>query len=252
MIAALPMYDHPAVRADWDALWAAIRGRLRAAGIDAPDALDRSYDLFAQWRSPDLLLGQTCGLPFRAEFHRTTTLLGAMDFGLDGSPPGYYHSLFVARADDPRSRLPEFADAVLTFNEAASHSGWGTAVASGIPFRIGAASGSHRASARRVAAGLADIAAIDAISWRLIQAHMPVAARLKVVGCSRSTPGQALITAFPQHAQAIGTAIVEGIDTLPARHRQALGLHGFVALPIGDWLAVPNPPVPEAFGRRIA
>lgn len=252
MIAALPMYDHPAVRADWDALWSRIRDALRAAGIDAPDALSRSDDLHAQWRSPDLLLGQTCGIPFRAEFHRTATLVGAMDFGLPDTPPGYYHSLFVAHRDDPRSRLEEFEGARLTYNEADSHSGWGTAVATGMAFEIGPASGSHRMSALRVAESAADIAAIDAISWRLICRHMEVARRLKPVGRSAATPGQALITAFPDHADALRDAVATGIATLPARHRKALGLRAFVDLPARDWLSVPNPPAPEAFSRRIA
>ena len=76
--------------------------RLRAAGIVAPEHLSRQSDLFAQWRSRDLLLGQVCGLPFRTEFHRTVTLIGALDYGLADTPPGHYHSLFVARSGDRR------------------------------------------------------------------------------------------------------------------------------------------------------
>ena len=35
-VAALPMYDWPEVRAETDALWAAIGDGLRNAGLDAP------------------------------------------------------------------------------------------------------------------------------------------------------------------------------------------------------------------------
>ncbi|MEP4421807.1 MAG: phosphate ABC transporter substrate-binding protein, partial [Nitratireductor sp.] len=40
-IAALPMYDWPECRAETDAQWAAMAGRLRAAGVDAPAQLVR-------------------------------------------------------------------------------------------------------------------------------------------------------------------------------------------------------------------
>ena len=43
LVASLLMYDQPDVvqRAN-DALWAALRDRLRARGLDVPDALDRT------------------------------------------------------------------------------------------------------------------------------------------------------------------------------------------------------------------
>ena len=64
MIAALPMYDFPWVRAPTDRMWATIRDRLRAQGIPAPEALTSDRDLGAIWRDETLLLGQTCGYPY--------------------------------------------------------------------------------------------------------------------------------------------------------------------------------------------
>ena len=74
-------------------------------------------------------------------------MLGAIDFGLENTPPGGSHSLFVARSEDSRNTVEHFSNAVPTYNEATSHSGWGTATDAGVSFRVGSASGSHWASA---------------------------------------------------------------------------------------------------------
>lgn len=252
MIATLPMYDHPGVRDATDALWAAIRDRLRAAGIAAPECLSRSDDLFGLWRSPDLLLGQICGLPIRTEFHAKVTLLGAIDYGLDGTPPGYYHSLFVARETDPRSDITEFGGAGLVYNEAVSHSGWAVAAFAPVRFHICRQSGSHLESVRAVGEGVADIAAIDAVSWRLIVAHTGLAIGLRIVGRSPATPGQALVTAHPHHADALRAAIAGGIADLPESHRAALGAKGIVEIPLSAYMSVPIPPDPQAYALDSA
>ncbi|MFD0979019.1 phosphate/phosphite/phosphonate ABC transporter substrate-binding protein [Tropicimonas aquimaris] len=252
MIATLPMYDHPGVREATDALWAAIRERLRAEGIAAPEELSRSDDLFALWRSPNLLLGQICGLPVRTEFHASVTLLGAIDYGLEDTPPGHYHSLFVVRDSDPRSELSEFEGASIVYNEAVSHSGWAVAAFAPVRFQICRETGSHRDSVRALGDGEAEIAAIDAISWRLLQAHTDLASGLKIVGRSPATPGQALVTAQSELACALRRAIAGGIADLAEQHRTALGARGFVEIPLSDYMAVPIPPDPEAYALEYA
>ena len=69
MIASLPMYDMPHLRGAHDRYWTAIRDALGYG----PDALTRGGDPWAEWQSPDLLLGQTCGLPYRARLHDKVT-----------------------------------------------------------------------------------------------------------------------------------------------------------------------------------
>ena len=64
MIVDLPMYDWPEQRAETDSFWAAVAAGLRAAGVEAPERLARPADPAVGWRDPDLLLGQTCGMPF--------------------------------------------------------------------------------------------------------------------------------------------------------------------------------------------
>ncbi|RYH08915.1 phosphate/phosphite/phosphonate ABC transporter substrate-binding protein [Tropicimonas sp. IMCC6043] len=251
MFAALPMYDHPGVRRATDALWAEIRDRLRAAGIDAPDALRRGGDHFAEWQDPELLLGQACCLPFRTTLDARVGLIGTIDYGLPDIPSGYYVSAFVARRSDPRNSLAEFAGATLAFNESHSHSGWGTACAAPVHFGRLIETGSHRNSCLAIAEDRAEIGAIDAISLRLLSSHSDVAADLKIVGWSAPQPGQALITAYQDRVPALRSAIETGIATLAPANRSALGIRGFVRIDSAAYRAVPIPPSPEAYGAVL-
>ena len=243
MIASLPMYDRPETAAAHDAYWRAIRARLGRG----PEALDRSGDPWAAWQSPDLLLSQTCGLPFRSRLHGRVALVGTPDFGLDGCPPGYYRSIFVARADAPGA-LADFSGRPFACNEALSQSGWAAPAihfaAAGLEFGPLVWTGVHAASARAVAEGRADLAAIDAMTWRLIRRHDPFAAQLREVATTLPTPGLPYICALDGPVEELRTAISGAIRDLPAEHRAALGLQGLVTIPEAAYLAVPMPPEP--------
>jgi hypothetical protein len=111
-IASLAMYDWPEITDAHDRFWAAISARLVAAGIEAPLVLTRGPSLWSCWESPDLTLGQTCGLPFRSRLHDQVTLVGTLDYGLPDAPPGYYYSELVARVDSPGD-WPDFIERTL-------------------------------------------------------------------------------------------------------------------------------------------
>ena len=249
-VAALPMYDWPEVTAATDALWAAIRDRLRAEGVAAPEALARDRGLVAGWTDPGLVLGQTCGLPLVRTLAGRVAVVGALDYGLPGCPPGWYRSAVVVRADDPRAALAGFGGATLAINGTDSQSGWGAILHHAAPlatdgrfFGAVRATGAHRASVRAVAAGEADVAAIDMVSWGLAQRFVPEARRLRVLFATDPTPGLPLIAAkgtdVAPHRRAVAAAVA-GLD--PAT-RAALGIRGFVALGAEAWAIV---------GQRLA
>jgi hypothetical protein len=98
-------------------------------------------------------------------------------------------------------------------------------------------SGAHAASVPLVVAGGADLAAIDAVSWRLARRFLPEAGRLRVLMLTEPTPGLPYVAAA-------------GVDTRP--HADALeaaggdgelGLVGFARLPAEAW---------ELVARRFA
>lgn len=250
MIAALGMYDRPELRGSTDRYWSLIRDGLRKRGIDAPEALTRDERAWwAGWQSPDLLLSQTCGMPFRTVLKDVVTLVGTPDFGVEGCAPGHYRSALVARGDDPRAELADFAEAAFAFNDARSQSGWAAAAnhmaGLGLPIRPALETGGHAASARAVAEGRADWAALDAVTWRLLLRWEPeLASRLRVTGWTDPTPGLPYVTARGSDTAPLAAAVAEAIVTLPPADRAALGLCGLVTIPAADYLAVPVPPPP--------
>lgn len=246
MIAALPMHDRPEIRDATDRFWSLVRDALRAHGIAAPAALRRSEaPLMQVWLSPDLVLGQTCGLPYRTRLHGAVTLLGTPDHALPGCQPGYYRSVIVARA--PLAR--DWRGLRLALNGTTSQSGW-AALANdwpdNIPTRI-VVTGSHAASVAAVAAGQADLACIDAQTWRLLQRHSPQAAQVIVIGHTTPTPGLPYITRAGQDPAPFRAALSEAIAALSPADRGALDLVGLVAIPAQAYLAVPTPPPPPGF-----
>lgn len=120
MIASLGMYDLPELKDVNNRLWAQIRQELGFG----PPKLDRKTDLWEIWQSPDLLLAQTCGYPYRAQLHQRVQLVGTPDYGLPDCPPGYYYSLFVVRSDSAFQTLADLDQCCLAYNEPLSQSGW--------------------------------------------------------------------------------------------------------------------------------
>lgn len=256
MIASLGMYDFGPAQAANDRLWALIRTGLRGRGIAAPEALTRGeHAYWDAWQSPDLLLSQTCGYPFRARLHGRVTYVGTPDYGVEGCPPGQYRSVFVARQDDPRQTLAAFDGAAFAWNEALSQSGWAApqthAAKLGLRLVPAVQTGGHRLSARAVAEGRADIAALDAVTFALMQDCDPVAQALRVVALTDPTPGLPLITAQGRDPQPIFDAVGEAIAALSADDRATLRLRGLVRIAEADYLAVPNPPSPEQIAAPI-
>lgn len=237
MIAALPMYDWPEVAGATDRLWATIRDELRREGVAAPGRLSRDIGLMEGWTHPKLVLGQACGLPFVRDLAGRVVLIGALDYGLPGCPPGWYRSAVVVRADDPRRELAAFRGARLAVNGTDSQSGWGAILhhAGGGLLGAVAVSGAHAASIAMVAEGAADLAAIDAVSWRLAGRFLPAAARVRMLMLTDPTPGQALIAAAGTDRHRHARAVRAAVEALDAETRAALGIVGFAPLVAADY-----------------
>jgi ABC-type phosphate/phosphonate transport system substrate-binding protein len=238
------MYDRIETAEANDRFWALIRD---AVGY-GPTHLTRGGDLHAQWLSPDLAFSQTCGMPFRTELYGKVTRIGTPDYGVEGCPPGYYRSLFITRAGDPRDTVKAFADARFAYNDAGSQSGWAAPFAHaanlGMTFRDTYRTGGHRASALAVAENSADLAAIDAVTWAMIQRYDAIARDLVVIDRTAPTPGLPYIAARAANADDLHRAVGAAIDALSPEDRETLLIKAVVAIPDEAYLAIQNPPAP--------
>ncbi|MCF2904433.1 PhnD/SsuA/transferrin family substrate-binding protein [Octadecabacter sp. CECT 8868] len=231
MIARLPMYDRPENAAAHDALWSGVRNIL---GYGEPE-IDRKTAYDDGWGREDLLLGQICNFPYRASFRDRVTRIGCADYGLKDTPAGYYHSVFVVRAGEASRGLAPATLGRFAYNDAQSQSGWGAPLARvsemGLTFHTTIKTGAHYDSMMAVADGRADLAAIDAVTWRMFEAWEPRVTELQVIGRTGLSPGMTFITAPQNDPTPIREALKSAISNLAPEHANTLGLRGLAVLP---------------------
>lgn len=237
------MYDHPAQQAANDALWAWIAVRLAAMGLPGvPHALDRARSPEEAWHDPALLLGQACGYPY-ARFHKERLrLLAAPRYDAPHCEGARHCSVIAVHADDPRRTLAAFAGAVAAINDPASNTGTNllrhTLAEQALPGPFLSSmiqTGSHVASMRAVAAGEADLAAIDAVTFAAADASYPgLAGSLRIIAQSHSVPSLPFVTAreTPEPVAAMVRAALLAAMAAPelAEARAALLLLGAEAV----------------------
>ena len=243
MIASLPMYWR-AENADlWRGYWSVVQSCAQKEGLVLPDLTspeDLPTDLYDHWLSPDLALSMTCGLPFRSKLHGKVQYIGTLDFGL-GGPAANYHSQIITRtglSGQPRT---------LAYNSADSQSGW--AAAQDIPalrsITTYLETGAHAASLAAVAAGRADIACLDAVTWRILQAVDPNAAQVTHAGTTRPTPGLPMIAAQGTDPEPLRRALSAATSALKTANPEQMGGHmTFCVLDVQAYLAEPIPAPP--------
>lgn len=245
MIASLMMYRRAELDGALERFWALIRAELAARGIESPEALSQEAGEFEVWENPEMVLSQTCGMPYRLWLHDKVGLVGTPDYGVEGAPAGYYRSALVVRRREERG-LADMRGARFAYNQNFSQSGWAAAYAHlarfGFWFENVVQTGAHLASARAVAEGRADIASLDAVTWRLIERYEPCAAELRVLDWTEPTPGLLLITALKGREGEIYEAVSAAIAALEGEDSAALGLRGIARIPKAAYLAVANPP----------
>jgi ABC-type phosphate/phosphonate transport system substrate-binding protein len=203
-IAALPMYDFPELARTHDALWSALARHLAAAGVaDCPGALSHDLDARAVWGHPDLLLGQGCDYPLAKSFADRVRVVATPRYGVPGCEGARCRSAIVVRVEDAAAILEDLRGYRCVINERDSNSGMNllraalAPVAHGAPFFSAVTvSGAHRRSAEFVAAGRADVAALDCVSFAHLQRLYPdTTGRLRVLAWTPASPSLPLITA---------------------------------------------------------
>jgi ABC-type phosphate/phosphonate transport system substrate-binding protein len=241
-VAFLPMYAVRGAHHHADGLWRCLRDSLRSSGIEAPEQVSTITPRIDGWLHPDLILGQTCGLPYITRLCDWVELIGTPDYGVEGCAPGFYHSTLVISAADKRRQLSEFSGATFALNGRDSQSGYGAMMCAAAPFAqagrfFGRAihTGSHDASMRLVAKGLADIAAIDSVTWRMSCQFDSVTEGLRSIGTTEPTPGLPFIAAKGRWDGRLLDAVRAGVAGLPEATREAFGLRDVLPFRRADY-----------------
>lgn len=227
------MYDFDELRPAWNELYAAAAERVAGA----PPWLSWGRDAAMSWFDPQLALGQTCGWPLVTELAPRVRVIGTFAhlLGDPAVPSAWYRSVLIAREPRP---LSSFTNARAAVNGFDSLSGWislrvatqfaGTAIVTG----------AHRASIGSVAAGYADIASIDAVTWACAQTLWPEETQaLVAVGHGPLVPCLPLITSATASSEQVAMwrlALTAAVADEPQACR-ALGIAGFVALDLTDY-----------------
>jgi len=244
-VAFLPMYAVRGARGHADVLWKCLRDSLRRTGIEAPEQVSDFAPRLEGWLHPGLILGQTCGLPYIARLSDSVELVGTPDYGVEDCPSGFYHSTLVASSADRRQHLSEFFGCTFAINGKDSQSGYGAMMRAAAPFARGGRffgravhTGSHETSMRLVATGLADIAAIDSVTWRISRQFDPVISGLKSIGTTEPTPGLPFIAAKGKWDRRLSDAVRAGVAALPEDTRQAFGLRDVLPFRKADYAVI--------------
>jgi len=223
LLAGLPMYDFPWTAPALDAVWRWVGAFLRGRGVEAPSLLTRDVPLEALWRSPGLVLGQTCGYPYRHGLGDFVELIATPVYAFEGCEGANHCSFLVVRREDPRADLAAFRGARAAINAGDSNTGMNLFRAALAPLARGApmfaevaVTCAHAASLAAVAAGTSDIVAIDCVTFGLLAKGAPeLVAGVRVLARTPSSPGLPFIASLglpAEHRATVRDALFGALD----------------------------------------
>lgn len=213
--------------------------------LDAPRRDGRGLELLELFRSPDLLLTQTCGYPLMTLLRGQVQLVGRPRYELNDSSAGNHCSLIVSRATDPRIDLADFKGSRGVINDRHSNSGMNLFRHRLAPLQQGgrffasvAVSGAHQQSLRHVREGWADLACIDSVTFDCLARYAPAeVAGLRLVARTATSPTLPYITALDTGgvgAEQIRRAMNQALQQLP-QVRAVLGVQEVLPVSEADY-----------------
>lgn len=220
MTASLPMYDLPGLRDATDAWWAALRDRLRGAGFNnVPQRRTAITDRETHWTDPKLVFSQTCGFPLLYRLGHRVQLVATPVYDVEGCDGPHYSSVVLVRAIDGLRGLEDLRGLTVAFNGEDSQSGYNCLRSMVAPlaragrfFGGAVLSGAHLNSAGAVAAGDADVCAVDCVTWQLARQTGIAPAGLTVLAISPQAPALPYITSAvrpPEEVQVLRDVLSE-------------------------------------------
>lgn len=261
-LASLAMYaSPPPVAAATARLWAFLRDALRAGGMaEVPESLDDAVPYHAAWLRPDLLLAQACGYPYVSALRGKVRLVATPVYGHPGCDGPSTCSFLVVHRDNPAIGLEDLRASRAAVNQPDSNSGANLLRAAIAPlaregrfFDAVLHTGGHQASIDAVAAGRADVAAIDCVTFGNIARFEPDRlAQVRVLSETARGPGLPFITrgeASDAETASLRRALKAAIDSPALQEtRDTLSLKDFALTTEADYETLATL---EAQARRL-
>ncbi|MBT8433021.1 MAG: PhnD/SsuA/transferrin family substrate-binding protein [Gammaproteobacteria bacterium] len=195
----------------------------------------------------ELFLGHTCGYPLMKRLKDQVIPFCVPVFDVPGTDGKLYSSRFIVAANSSIEALDECREKVAAMNAADSNSGMNVlrhAIARLNPsapfFSRVVQTGSHLNSLKAVADGTTDVAAIDCVSYQLIQDHWPeLVAKVRSIGFSVKTCGLPLVLPRSSIDDADLELLVKNLNQaladIPESSRIRLHLRGFEPVTLEDY-----------------
>lgn len=222
-VASLAMYVSPPPLDDATRLfWRALGKRLRGYGVEAPEALDEDLRYDEAWLRPDLVFGQTCGYPYVRQLRGKVQLVASPVYGLPGCDGARKCSFIVVNARSSAMSIEDLRGKRAAINQPGSNSGYNLFRAFVAPHAVDGRffssvieTGGHRASMEAVSTGVADVAAIDCVTFgNTLRFDPDSVARLRILAETTKGPGLPFITmasTSPRDLEILRRALAETI-----------------------------------------
>jgi ABC-type phosphate/phosphonate transport system substrate-binding protein len=205
LVASLPMYNFPEMRADNARFWRVLRGLLVESGLpDTPEALTFERRPVPDRLEPELLFSQTCGYPLETVFKGQAIRLGAPVYAVPACDGPTHCAFFLVPVASPAQCLADLRGGVFLLNSPLSNSGMNlprralAEIAGGQPFfREVIETGGHPASLERLLRGEGDAASIDCVTYAFWKRHRPeAAARVRIIAETPPSPAIPFVTSI--------------------------------------------------------
>ena len=201
--ATLPLYDLPEARMQTDALWQGLADSFRKAGLDnVPEALFRGEDVYQK----NVFLGQVCGYPLTHEFSGRIQVIATPVYQTPYFTGPEYRSVIAVHRNCEWEILVDAEGSRAVVNSKNSHSGYNILRSMVTPltcepykekpfFSEVLISGGHRQSLWQISEKRADVTAIDALTWSLLERYAPEdLENVRILEISPPAPAPAFVT----------------------------------------------------------
>lgn len=244
LLASLPWYDLDEIRPATDHLWHQLKQKFRQSGIaGVPEHLNRDVAYERQWTSSKFLFGQACGYDVRMAYADHLQAVATPCYDVPGCEGSNYRSYVVVREDSSFRRIEDLRETRCVINTPTSHSGMNVLRALVAPmhsdgrfFSAVSMSGSHERSLRLIQQNEVDVAAIDCVTYALLERYRPrELQQTRVIHHTELVPAPPYVTAsnvMPKTLEAMRRAVTETFQEPSfAEARDALMLKGVEFLP---------------------